>query len=125
EEPACGHGVLRGADVVRRRLGVAGRVVVAEDDPRRVAPQGFGEELADAHRGAGHMTGVDRADRDEPLFAGEERDDEGLAVAVREVRREYPGRGGWRVEDVALALRREGPPAELERRDDAGGRRRT
>ena len=120
EKPPGGDGILRRPEIVGRRLGVAGRVVVPEDDARGISPEGFGEELADPDRRPGDVAGVDRAHRDEPLLAGEEGDDERFAIAVREVRRERARGRRRRVEDVALALGGERPSRELERRDDAG-----
>src|SRR5207247_462394 len=67
EEPARRDGVLRGAEIVGRGLGIAGWVVVAEDDPRRVPAERLGEQLADPDRGPGDVTGVDGTDGDEPL----------------------------------------------------------
>src|SRR5438477_11440174 len=64
EEPARGDDVARRAKIVGRRLGVAGRMVVGQEDARRVAPQGLREQLADPHRGAGHVPGVHRDHRD-------------------------------------------------------------
>src|SRR5207248_9981626 len=56
EQPARGGDVARRAKIVGRRLGVAGRMVVGQEDARRVAPQGLREQLADPHRGAGDVS---------------------------------------------------------------------
>ena len=46
--------------VVARRRGITGRVVMGDDDRRRLAPNGLAVDLTDAHRGPGQVADVDR-----------------------------------------------------------------
>lgn len=123
KEPARRDRVPGGPEVVGRRLGVAGRMVVGQHDPRGVAAEGLGEELADAHGGPGDIAHIDRTDGDEPLLPGQQGHHEGLPVSVRQVRREGLRGRARGIEDRTVALGGKGPATELERRDDPGGGR--
>src|SRR2546423_11016472 len=125
EEPAGRDRVAGRPKVVGGRLGVARGMVVREDDPRGVPAERLSEELADTDRRPSDVPFVHGGDGDESLLAREERDDDGLAIAVGEVWCEDARRRAWGIEHVTFTLGRERAPAELEGRDHTRRRRRS
>ena len=125
EQPAGGERLRGQVQVVGRRRRVAARVVVDEDDARRVEPDRVAEQLADPDQRRADVALVDRRDAQDVVLRVEEDDAQLLALEAAHLEDEPVG-------DVARAADRpaagrpvgEQPPTELERRHELGGLRR-
>ncbi len=116
-EEAAGRQRLGGeVEIVGRGSRVARRVVVDEDGPRRVDPDGVAEELADPDERGGDVPLVDRHDLEDGVLGVEEHHPQLLALQVTHERHEPVGdvpRGPHR--PAAGGPVGQEPPPELER----------
>ena len=121
EQPAGGEGLGRQVQVVGRRRRVARRVVVDEDDARRVEPDRVAEELADADERGADVALVDGRDAQHVVLRVEQHDAQLLALEPAHLE-DQPVRDVARAADRPAAGRPVGqqPSAELERGDQLG-----
>src|SRR6266550_3339458 len=121
EQAACSEGLGRQVEVVRRRRRVARRVVVDEDEPGRVEPDGVPEELPDADERGRHVALVDGSHPKHDVLRVQEDDPQLLALEAAHLE-DKPIRDVGRGPDRPAAGRPVGEEAtaELERRRQLG-----